>query len=98
MLPLNSKVRVDCNSKDKGVVAKKLCTSACIGCGLCAKNCAYEAIKIENNLAVVNTSICATQCTEITCTSKCPTKAIRSLIALAAPDKDYSDKEEKPNV
>nr|WP_315022490.1 Fe-S cluster domain-containing protein [uncultured Aminipila sp.] len=77
MLPLDSHVKVVCNSKDKGNVARKLCTAACVGCGICAKNCSYEAIKIENNLAVVDSKICTEKCTEVTCIVKCPTKAIK---------------------
>jgi electron transport complex protein RnfB len=80
MVSVNAPVIVDCNSKDKGAVARKLCTSACIGCGICVKNCMYAAIKVEDNLAVVDTKICEEQCSEATCLAKCPTAAIRNLI------------------
>ncbi|MGL5311627.1 MAG: RnfABCDGE type electron transport complex subunit B, partial [Peptostreptococcaceae bacterium] len=53
MNPMDYKVEVNCNSKDKGAIAKKGCTVPCIGCGICAKNCEYGAIKMENNLAIV---------------------------------------------
>jgi Na+-translocating ferredoxin:NAD+ oxidoreductase RNF subunit RnfB len=76
MLSADAHVKVDCNSKDKGAVARKLCTCACIGCGICVKNCDYGAIKIENNLAVVDFKICVEKCTETTCTAKCHTAAI----------------------
>jgi len=77
MIPKDSKVGVYCNSKDKGAVARKLCTGACLGCGICVKNCSYGAIKVENNLAVVDSKICIEQCSEATCVTKCPTGAIR---------------------
>lgn len=80
MLPVGAHVSVNCNSKDKGAVARKLCTAACISCGLCVKNCPYEAVRLENNLAVVNAEICMEKCSEATCITKCPTGAIRNLI------------------
>ena len=79
MLPVGSHVKVDCNSRDKGSVARKLCSAACIGCGICAKNCNLEAIKIENNLAVVDSRICIEKCTDATCMAKCPTAGINQL-------------------
>jgi electron transport complex, RnfABCDGE type, B subunit len=80
MIPTNAKVKVDCNSKDKGAIARKLCTAACIGCGICAKNCSYGAIEVKNNLAVVDHKICMEKCSEVTCIAKCPTGAINLAI------------------
>lgn len=79
MLPMGSKVQVTCNSKDKGAQARKFCKVSCLGCGLCARNCSHDAIKLENNLAVVDTSICKEKCTSPTCALKCPTGAISQL-------------------
>lgn len=78
VMPVNSIVKVNCNSKDKGAIARKLCSAeTCLGCGICAKNCTYGAIKIENNLAVVDSKICVEKCKEPTCLAKCPTSAIK---------------------
>lgn len=76
MISPNSKVKVECNSKDKGAISRKVCTVSCLGCGICAKNCSHNAIKIENNLAVVDSKICLEECKEATCIAKCPTGAI----------------------
>ena len=76
MLSINALVKVDCNSNDKGAVSRKLCTVACIGCGICVKNCSYGAIELQNNLAVVNSKICVEKCSEAKCVTKCPTGAI----------------------
>jgi len=80
LVPPGIHVAINCNSKDKGAVARKLCTIACIGCGICVKNCSHGAIKVENNLAVVDCSICISECTETTCTAKCPTGAIKNYL------------------
>ncbi len=80
MGPIGAHVSVVCNSKDKGAAARKLCTAACIACGLCSKNCPHGAVKIENNLAVVDSKICEEQCKEAACVAKCPTGAIKKLI------------------
>lgn len=81
LVPLSKqKVVVKCSSCDKGAVSRKLCSVACIGCGICSKSCPYGAIKMTNNLAVVDSSICMEQCSEIVCTNKCPTGAIKKII------------------
>ncbi|WP_312198494.1 RnfABCDGE type electron transport complex subunit B [Anaerospora hongkongensis] len=80
MMPLTASVRVNCNSKDKGAVARKVCTAACIACSLCMRQCPHGAITMESNLAVVNPEICRQVCTDASCLTKCPTKAIRPAV------------------
>ena len=85
MMPLTAKVRVNCNSLDKGAVARKACSVACIACSLCMRECPHGAIKMENNLAVVNSEICHAVCSDARCLGKCPTKAIRPAVLGVVP-------------
>ena len=73
LIPYDSKQIVACKNTDKGPVVMKACTVGCIGCGICAKNCPAEAVKVENFLAEIDQEKC-TGCG--TCMEKCPKKAI----------------------
>lgn len=73
LVPKKQLVFVSCNSKNRGLEVKNVCSVGCIGCGICAKSCPKEAIKIVNNLPVIDYSLCV-NCG--ICAQKCPTKAI----------------------
>ncbi|MDR0316321.1 MAG: RnfABCDGE type electron transport complex subunit B [Treponema sp.] len=73
IIPEKSKVRVLCNSRDKGRVVRKNCRAGCIGCALCQKACEAGAITIEDNIARIDYTKC-TLCMK--CVNKCPSKTI----------------------
>lgn len=74
LIPYDTKSAfVKCNSKDKGVIVKDVCSNGCIGCRLCTKKCEAEAITVDNNLASVDYTKC-TSCG--VCIEACPKKII----------------------
>lgn len=72
--PKNRAVYVSCVSKDKGAVTIKACKAGCIACGKCVKACAFDAIKVENNVAYIDPQKCKL-CRK--CVNECPTGAIK---------------------
>lgn len=52
------KAFVYCSSKSTGAITRKACIVGCIGCMRCVKECEYGAIKVENNLAVIDSQKC----------------------------------------
>jgi len=69
------RVWINCRNTESPVAAKKNCSVACIGCGLCKKTCdgIVQAITIENNLAYIDHDKCIA-CGK--CVPVCPTNAI----------------------
>ncbi len=72
-VPYSSKVHVACSNQQKGRDAMRVCSVACIGCGLCEKNCGFDAIHVVNNVAVIDYAKCK-GCK--ICTKVCPRDAI----------------------
>ncbi|MFV0239491.1 MAG: RnfABCDGE type electron transport complex subunit B [Lacrimispora sphenoides] len=74
LIPYESHVTVNCASKDKGKDVKAACSVGCIGCGICVKQCEFDAIHVENNIAYIDYDQC-TGCGK--CVAKCPSKIIK---------------------
>ena len=66
-------VFVGCSSRDAGKRVRELCDRGCIGCRICEKTCESGAIRVVDNLAVIDQSKC-TGCGK--CIDKCPKKVL----------------------
>ncbi len=71
--PKEKRIFVSCVNKEKGAVAVKNCSVACIGCGKCEKVCEFDAITITSFLSYINFEKCklCRKCVEV-----CPTNSI----------------------
>ncbi|MGL5912955.1 MAG: RnfABCDGE type electron transport complex subunit B [Bacteroidales bacterium] len=85
--PKGRRIFVSGINKEKGGVARKSCTAACIACTKCEKACAFEAITITKNLAYIDSQKCKL-CRK--CASECPTNAIWEV--------NFPPKKEAPTV
>lgn len=74
--PKSRRIVVLCHNKDKGAITRKACLNGCIGCGKCQKECNFEAITIDNNLAYIDWQKCRL-CRK--CEAACPTGAIHAI-------------------
>ncbi len=76
IIPSKNKIYVKCKSCDKGAAMKTKCSAGCIGCRMCEKVCPAGAIKVSDNCAEIDYSLC-TQCGA--CAAKCPRRIIADL-------------------
>lgn len=79
---------VTCSNHWPAKIVRKACTIGCIACTRCVRTCPVNAIKIEDNLAVIDQYACihCGQCVEV-----CPTKAIHRGL-LGAPRAEKQEK------
>lgn len=80
--PLSHEVRVRCHSADAGGRVRKVCQVGCTGCGICEKVCPVEAVKVDNNLALINPDKCV-ECG--ICAANCPQDTISDDMLPRAP-------------
>jgi Na+-translocating ferredoxin:NAD+ oxidoreductase RNF subunit RnfB len=90
LVPKSKYVHVVCKNVDKGGKAKKLCKIACIGCNKCEKECKFDAIHVENNLARIDYEKCK-NCGK--CVVVCPQDALVNLRPIR---KKLDHKKEEP--
>jgi len=73
LAPIDKAYCVRCESHDLGKTVMQACAVGCISCYKCQKACPVGAVKVVDNLAVIDYNIC-TNSGE--CFKACPTKAI----------------------
>lgn len=73
LVPYDQKHLVQCSSRDKGKDVMKACSVGCIGCKMCEKVCQFDAVKVIDNIAYIDSTKC-TNCGA--CAEKCPKKII----------------------
>jgi electron transport complex protein RnfB len=77
-----------CNSPELGKVVASVCESGCIACRLCERACPVDAIRIKNNLPVIDQGLCD-GCGK--CVEACP----RGVLELLSPRGQASDLEKR---
>lgn len=71
--PQGTPTAINCSNKEKGAAVAKACKVSCLTCTQCEKVCEAGAIKIENNLPIIDYSLC-TGCGK--CKEVCKRKVI----------------------
>ena len=66
-------MHVFCRNTDPGREVRQVCQVGCIGCRRCEKECKFDAIRVEENLARIDYEKC-TSCGR--CAQVCPVDAI----------------------
>ena len=73
LVPVSKTYGVRCTSLDIGKKVLESCAVGCIACRKCEKACPVNAIKVVNNLAVIDYAMCDNRGE---CFKVCPTKCI----------------------
>ncbi len=58
MIPKDSRVLINCASKDKGTKTRVACNIGCIGCKNCQKSCPEGAVSVKGNISVIDYDKC----------------------------------------
>jgi electron transport complex protein RnfB len=87
LTPKDNTVHVRCRATMKGKDVRAVCKAGCIACKQCERVCEFDAIHVENNVAVIDYDKCK-NC--MACVKKCPTKAITADMIENKENKCYS--------
>ncbi len=73
LIPVSKTYAIRCMSRDIGKNVMDTCSVGCIACHKCEKSCPVSAIKVIDNLAVIDYNVCDNMGE---CFKACPTKTI----------------------
>ena len=77
IIPIDRRVFIRCNNRDKGRIAREECNVSCISCGLCVKACPEGAIRLIDDTVGSVSMIDYEKCVSCgICVEKCPRKSI----------------------
>lgn len=76
IVPLTARIHVLCKNEEKGKEVKEKCKVGCIACKLCERVCLSDAIKVVDDVAIINYDKC-TGC--MACVKRCPSKIIQGI-------------------
>ncbi|MBD5233062.1 MAG: RnfABCDGE type electron transport complex subunit B [Bacteroidales bacterium] len=76
------RVWVACANRERGGIARKTCSAACIGCSKCVKACPFGAVTVNDNLSYIDPLLCKA-CGK--CVGVCPTGAILATFPVTKP-------------
>jgi ferredoxin len=79
-------------NEEKGGVAKKYCSVACTGCEKCVAECRYDAISVNNSLAIIDPEKCKL-CRK--CVDVCKSEAIHEINFPPPRDRAPVDRKDK---
>lgn len=78
LIPVKNAPQALCSNTLSGAVTRKACTAGCIGCKMCERACENGAVKVTDNLAVIDPSKCV-GCMK--CVAACKPGCIKLLFA-----------------
>lgn len=87
-VPGYQNILVRCNNTDKGAIARKICDTSCIGCGMCAKN-ALPALSASRTTVPISTARTA-------CRAACAPSSARMAPFTTAPASPPACRRESP--
>jgi electron transport complex protein RnfB len=86
LVPASAKSYIACRNTDKGAKVKKFCKAGCLACSLCVRACPSQAIRVADNLAIIDFTPCSNCPVPLCLDVKCAPHVILPFPGVATPD------------